>query len=330
MNTAIECNKCVNTTANPVITINSDGLCQICAAYQKNFQVEVLKAELAFLVSLRRQTNEVDCLVGLSGGKDSTASLITILELGFRPKAFTLNSGYYPPHIFTRSSKLAKQLAVDHATIDIRDLIRPYELACFHLFAQLYEMDESEKTKAYFRELYTTNRRHYSVNDTHIMPFVRSCQICRKIVIRAYYEQAIKNNVSLVILGMNEWAGLSHNQFSAIRKLQPHSTVPPVYIVHLPFLLQRTAQETKAILSNSPWDRPVNEAFIESNSNSCLLARSTEAKATRLLGFHPDTMRLAREVTVGFLTKAQAKKSLNKFHLHDYSAREVLHIANLI
>lgn len=327
---SIECLQCVNSTANPVITISERGLCQICEAYNTNFNLESLKKELDFFLSLRKHAQEIDCLVGISGGKDSSATLITLVELGFKVKAFTLDSGYYPQHIFSRSEDFSHKLHVQHQVVDIRHLIRPYERACFQLFADLYEMNESEETKTYFRNLYQENRNHYSVRDTHTMPFVRSCQICRKIVIRAYYELALKNNVSIVVLGMNEWAGLSNNQFLAIRKLQPNLQAKPIYIVHLPFLLQRTATDTKAILTDSSWQPPTGEDFIESNSNSCLLARSTELKANQLLGFHPDSMRLAREVTVGFLTKEQAKNSLINLHSYQFSPKHILVKAGII
>jgi hypothetical protein len=156
------------------------------------------------------------------------------------------------------------------------------------------------------------------------------------LVIRGYYKVAIKNGVSVVVLGINEWAGLSQNSeskkfvFSAIRKLQPYKDKPPVYIVHLPFLLQRKIEDTRKILEELGWQVPQGEKLIESNSNSCLFAKAAETKAWRLLGFHPDTTRLAREVTVGFITKEQARKALAKMHKHSLSVRGVLKNAELI
>lgn len=330
LTTTQECVKCINTTANPTIRIDEHGLCQICAAYERDFSYQRLATEKDFLLSFRNSHAPYDCLVGFSGGKDSTSTLVSVRELGFHPKAFTLDTGYYPDQIFTRSRSIAANLNVDHDCVDARPLMRPLDKECFRLFAELYERPETTNTKNYYQTLYQQNRQHYSVRDTTVMPFVRSCQICRKIVIRAYYELAIKYGVSIVILGMNEWAGLSHNQFSAIRKLQPTVHSLPVYVVHLPFLLQRKAAETKEILDSISWQLPPHEQFIDSNSNSCLLARATEKKATLLLGFHPDTTRLAREVTVGFITKEQAKSSLSVLHEYAHTPREVLMRARIL
>ena len=123
----------------------------------------------------------------------------------------------------------------------------------------------------------------------------------------------MRGGVKVIILGVNEWAGLSQSTeskkfiFSAIRRLKPFKNKSPVYVIHLPFPLQRKLKDTNRILKKLGWRIPRGEALIESNANSCLFARAAENKARRLLGFHPDASRLAREVTAGFITKKQAK-----------------------
>ena len=52
--------------------------------------------------------------------------------------------------------------------------------------------------------------------------------------------------------------------------------------------------------------------------------------AKRLLGFHPDSTRLAREVTVGFITKKQALKALGKIHPYKDTPRQVLEKASIL
>jgi len=47
-------------------------------------------------------------------------------------------------------------------------------------------------------------------------------------------------------------------------------------------------------------------------------------------GFHPDTTRLAREVAVGFITKEQANKALEKKHNFPPSVRGVLKKAKIL
>ena len=116
---------------------------------------------------------------------------------------------------------------------------------------------------------------------------------------------------------------------SSIRKLKPFKNKPPIYIAHLPFLLQRNIKDTKNILKKLGWKIPRGEELIESNANSCLFARAAENKARRILGFHPDTTRLSREATAGFITKEQAKKALAKVHNYPHSVETVLKKAKI-
>ncbi len=49
-----------------------------------------------------------------------------------------------------------------------------------------------------------------------------------------------------------------------------------------------------------------------------------------MLEFHPDSTRLAREVTVGFISKKQALKALGKIHPYKFTPRQVLKKAKII
>ena len=334
---AVECKKCVNTSTNLSITIGKSGLCDVCERYEKNFSKKPLKKELDFLLSLRNfGRDKYDAMVGISGGKDSTATLYEVKRMGFTPLAFSLDTRYYPKHIFQRAKRVAKKLKVDYEQIDARKYMRPVDRACFEKTAELYDEHDSLELKEKFRKWYVEGRRHYSVKCQHKIPFVRTCQLCRRLIVRAYYGEAQKHGVNVVILGINEWAGLSQDSeskkfvFSSIRKLQPFKNKPPVYIVHLPFLLQRKIKDTKNILRKLGWKIPRGERLIESNANSCLFAKAAENKARRMLGFHPDTSRLAREVTVGFISKEQARTALDKIHNYNKSVRQVLKGAGII
>ncbi len=331
------CVRCVNTSRNPAITFDQKGFCTICSAYLKNFDPAHLKKEVEFLKSFIGQgTEKYDALVGISGGKDSTATLFTIKQMGFTPLAVTLNLGYLPKTTVPRARATAKLLKIDYEKIDIRGYVRKIDLESYKKTIALYEEPFTLATKIKFQKAYTIGRKHYSVKCKHSPIFIRTCQLCRRMVIRSYYSEALKRGVRVMILGINEWTHLSAAQnnksykVSGVRKLQPDKNKPAVYIFHLPFLLQRTSKQTKKILDSLGWKPPQGEDFIESNSNSCLYARSTERMAKRLLEFHPDATRLAREVTVGFITKKQALKALGKIHPYKYTPRQVLERARIL
>lgn len=331
------CKRCVNTNKNPAITFDSDGYCNICSSYNKNLDLQHLKEELQFLKSLKGTgEGKHDVLVGLSGGKDSTATLQTIKQMGFTPMAVTFNLGYLPETTIPRAREMAGLLKTDYEIIDIRRYIRKIDLESYTKTVKLYEEPFTLETKIKFKKVYETGRKHYSVKCKHSPVFVRTCQLCRRMVIRAYYGETLKRGARAIIIGINEWTNLSAAQtgseykVSGVRKLQPIKRKPPIYVFHLPFLLQRTSKDTKKILDKIGWKPPKGEDFIESNSNSCLYARSTERMAKRLLEFHPDSTRLAREVTVGFITKKQALKALGKIHPYSYTPRQVLERAGIL
>lgn len=325
---AITCSNCINTTANPSITINNKGLCNVCDIYFKNFKKSNLKKELTFLKTFITG-KKYDAMVGISGGKDSASTLYSVKKLGFSPLAFTFDIGY-TDNIFSKAKLVAKKIGVDHKIINIKKYISKNNKRSFELMADLYDKKETPKLKNEFLRLYYEGRKKYSTKDKRAFTFVRPCQICRKIVIPAYYQEALKHHVSVVIIGINEWTGLSNGSFSAIRKIQPNINKPPVYIVHLPYLLQRRLLDVKNLIKIVGWKKPKGEKLVSTGAHSCSLARACEAKAFRMLGFSLDSSRLAREVTVKFITKKVAREALKDLPKSRKTVREVLQKAEII
>ncbi len=329
------CTRCVNVAKNPAMKFNENGLCHICEAYLAQFDPNQLTKELEILNGCKRNTGH-DVMVGISGGKDSTSTLYQIKKMGFNPLAFTFDTGYLPETTIPRSQAVARKLGVAHEVIDIRRYLQKIDIETYERLADLYDLPFTLETKQIFRDAYEEGRKHYSITCAHATTFVRSCQICRRMVIRAYHGEATARGIGAVVLGMNEWTNLSASQsdtlqtVSGMRVLQPSSEQSAVTVFHVPFLLRRTIADVERDLAELAWDPPAGENLIESNSNSCLLARSTEYMAKRLLEFHPDSTRLAREVTVGFLSKEQALAALGKIHPYQHSPREVLKKAGIL
>ena len=327
----------MNSTLNPSMKIGENGLCNICDLYKRYFDARRLRRELSFFKSFIGKGEKYDVMAGVSGGKDSTAMLYTLREMGFNPLAFTFDIGYYPRHEFTRAREVTRMLGVNHVVIDIRRYIHKADVKAYENTANLYSRPDSEELREEFRRIYVDERKYFSAKSRSSEPVVRTCQLCRRAVIRGYYSQAARRGIGMVALGINEWAGLSQDNlnaksytFSGIRKLQPGKNREPVYIAHLPFLLQRKLGETRKILKKVGWEPPTGERTVESNANSCLFARAAEEKFTRLMGFHPDTPRLSREITVGFITKKQASTALNEVHKSEKTVRQVLTDAKII
>ncbi|RCG19095.1 hypothetical protein DQ384_38100 [Sphaerisporangium album] len=331
------CARCPNTTRNPTVRILPSGLCAICHWWAESPHASIRRRELQHVRALAGGgRGEVDALVGLSGGKDSTATLVRVLKMGFTPVAITFDTGYYPAHITQRAARVAAQLGVRHEVVDLRPHIQPEDRASYVLTAELYDREETPLLAERFRELYLLGRERYSVKQREPMAYVRTCQLCRRLVVPAYHREAARHGARVFFLGTNEWVGLSQNPgngrytFSAVRRLQPPGAHEPVLVVHLPFLLGAGLEDTVSVLREVGWEPPAGERVVESSANSCLLGRVAEAKAARLLGFHPDTVRLAREVTCGFLPREEAERALAAPHEATGSVRQVLTGAGIL
>lgn len=320
-----ECKKCINTSQNPWVRFNAEGLCNVCETYEQNFNKKSLSGELEFFKSFMGSgSGKYDIMVGLSGGKDSSATLYRVKEMGFTPLAFTFDIGYFHPYIYRRAKSVARKCGVDYEVIPVRQYITPEMLSRFRQMAELYERSRKEE----FLEDYAMGREGYR-------GVVRPCWVCRELIIHARYFEALKHGVQVVAIGINEWTSLkqstSQGKFvvSATRKLSPFPEKPAVYIVHLPFLIQATLKDTKEVLKKMGCNYYRN---VQSNAASCLLAFAAEKPLYDALGFHPDTTRLAREVTVGFLTKEEAKIALKrkKVKTSEYSITQILQQAELL
>jgi len=317
------CCYCVNDTRNPIIKIDK-GLCQTCLWFNNHFSNTKRLEEIEWFNNISDKT----ALLGMSGGKDSTAAAIMLQSMNWNVHGFTFDSGYYPKHINLLAQFYANKLNIPHEVIDIRSYINKELRECFEQTAQLFDAPLEYQSAI---ELYQLNRQHYGVKDKTIMPFLRGCQLCRKMVIPAYYGEAVKRNIKYVILGMNEWTHLADgSHVSAIRRLKPAPEMPEVFVIHLPFLFQVSLTKVQELLSSIKWVPPRHEDLIETNGNSCCLARATQKPFQDILGFHPDTTRLSREITCGFLDRETVKTKLRNAREFTKTVRQVLQEADII
>ena len=327
-----ECKICINTTKNPSISINDEGICNVCEHYNKYFKKSDIESEKEFIKTFITN-KKYDCMVGLSGGKDSSAMLYTVKEMGFTPLAFSFKIGYneMSESVKNKIKRITKNLKVDYEIIDINNYISDIDKKCFKGMSDLYEENISEEFKEKFRRIYNEGRKYYSTKQQIAFPFVRPCQICRKIAIKAYYEEAIKRNIKIVFVGINEWASNKNNKYTAIRRLKPFENKPEVYIVHLPFLVSRKYDDLPKILEKIQWTREKGDHEVDTGRSACLLARACEKKANEIMGFHLDSARLSREITVGFINKQMAKEAIKNGNRESiYTVKEVLERGGII
>ena len=96
------CTRCIMDTTDPDIVFDADGYCNHCTAYlvaAGGVQPAARGARAAARRSrgrneAQRARQEYDCIIGVSGGVDSSFLAIKVKELGLRPLAVHVDNGW--------------------------------------------------------------------------------------------------------------------------------------------------------------------------------------------------------------------------------------------
>lgn len=89
------CQKCILPDTRPNLVIGNDGICNACKSHGTKSDIDWGKRELAFqdvVENAKRHSKGYDCLIPVSGGKDSTWQVVKCLEYGLNPLAVTWKS----------------------------------------------------------------------------------------------------------------------------------------------------------------------------------------------------------------------------------------------
>jgi len=120
------CSRCVLPNTYPGITFNGDGLCSRCPP-PGEFAAVVTHGEEALRSSIdqhRTGDSKYDCLVGFSGGRDSTFALhYAVRVLGLRVLAFTVDNEFMPEQTRENIQNAIRILGVDHV-VDRHNLVQ--------------------------------------------------------------------------------------------------------------------------------------------------------------------------------------------------------------
>jgi glutamine---fructose-6-phosphate transaminase (isomerizing) len=108
------CTSCILPHTYPFIQFDKNGVCNFCQSYKK----QVLFGEEKLLRKLekyRSKNNAPDCLVGLSGGRDSTYGLYLLKEkYGMNPIAYTFDWGLTTDTSRRNQARICGKLGIEH------------------------------------------------------------------------------------------------------------------------------------------------------------------------------------------------------------------------
>ncbi|MHB0952140.1 MAG: N-acetyl sugar amidotransferase [Allorhizobium sp.] len=115
------CTRCIMDTTDPDITFDGDGVCNHCYRYgalakSRLIAVEERDGRLNSLVDeIKRagQGKKYDCIIGVSGGVDSTYVAWLVKDLGLRPLAVHLDNGWNSELAVANIEKTLNTLGID-------------------------------------------------------------------------------------------------------------------------------------------------------------------------------------------------------------------------
>ncbi|MEP7309043.1 MAG: amino acid adenylation domain-containing protein [Acidobacteriota bacterium] len=147
------CERCGIPSNAPDVVLDAQGVCSVCLSFES---VEVrarayfgTMADLAaiFRESAAERSAPYDCMMLLSGGKDSTYALCRLVDMGLSVYAFSFDNGYISEQAKENVRRVVTALGVDHefATTPamnaiFRDSLMRFSNVCNGCFKTIYTL----------------------------------------------------------------------------------------------------------------------------------------------------------------------------------------------
>jgi N-acetyl sugar amidotransferase len=125
----VTCGRCILDSGVPGVRFDHNGICNHCHmhdALEKRYAPdEVNRGRFLRLldeIKSKGRSKSYDCIVGLSGGTDSTYCLYTLKQLGLRPLAVHIDNGWVSE---TAQANIAR--TVQKLGVDLKSVVLPWE-----------------------------------------------------------------------------------------------------------------------------------------------------------------------------------------------------------
>ena len=124
MDSNVVCSRCISDTSIPGIEFDENGVCNFCRIHDelvKQFPLDEsgqqMMDQLVATIKKSGRKKKYDCVVGVSGGRDSTYTLYLAKNLGLRPLAVHFDNGWNSEIAVSNIKKATKVLDVDLYTV---------------------------------------------------------------------------------------------------------------------------------------------------------------------------------------------------------------------
>ncbi len=117
-----QCTRCVMDTTAREITFDAEGQCNYCTEFIERAGSELAKSpatrvreyeELVSLVKAEGKGKRYDCIIGVSGGVDSSWAIVQAVRSGLRPLAVHMDNGWNSELAQSNIENLIRTLGVD-------------------------------------------------------------------------------------------------------------------------------------------------------------------------------------------------------------------------
>ena len=117
------CNRCVMDTSDPEITFDNHGFCNHCTEFIKETSKNIyhgketdFQLEKNSEIKRKGKQNKYDCLIGVSGGVDSSYVAYLTHKLGLRTLAVHLDNGWNSEEAVLNIKNLCNKLKIDYCS----------------------------------------------------------------------------------------------------------------------------------------------------------------------------------------------------------------------
>jgi len=83
------CTRCVMPNTKPDLYLDEEGVCNACRSFEKRREIDWESRKKEFFQVVDRYSTDWDCIIPVSGGKDSTYQVLKVLQLGLNPLCVT-------------------------------------------------------------------------------------------------------------------------------------------------------------------------------------------------------------------------------------------------
>lgn len=256
MNTQQCCTKCVLPNTTPGITFDRDGVCNYCHTYEP-MQVQGEARLLEVLDAFRDSGRKYDCLVGISGGRDSTYTLWKLVhDCGMRVLAYS--------YVLPWASKPALE--------NIRRALDILDVECV-----FFELPKHVHRNGTIKAL-TAWAHHPS---SSMIPIV--CAHC-KCLWPEYFRIARQHEVPLIFLGSNplETASFKKQSMGGARTYAKLSNLPRVVVKSV-----RELAANPRYLTSCSWGTIAKMYLMAGHASPYLRWRYKDITVERLFDYLP-------------------------------------------